>query len=90
MLGHREEEISEYVNGTLYSLFSSLQLQQQARQMGLGELLEAALQQCPPQRKMQLQYILQQLNQEISQELHDSEDESQEDDEDDEVCVPLW
>lgn len=26
-------QISEYVNGTLYSLFSSLQLQQQARQM---------------------------------------------------------
>lgn len=54
---------------------------------GMGDLLEEALQQCPPQRKTQLQYILHQLNQESSQEIQDSEDEGQEDDEDDEVNI---
>ena len=57
---------------------------------GMVELLEEALQQCPPQRKTQLQYILHQLTQETCQEgaeLQDSEDEGQEDDEDDEVGI---
>jgi hypothetical protein len=55
----------------------------------MGDLLEEALQQAPPQRKTQLQYILHQLNQDIGQEMQDSEDEGQEDDEDDEVMVRI-
>ncbi|CAI8031354.1 LisH domain-containing protein ARMC9 [Geodia barretti] len=62
LLEHEDEEICSYVNGILYSLLSLPQLQQEARAMGMGDMLTSALEASPPELKSQLHYIISKLN----------------------------
>ena len=51
-----------YVNGTLYSIFTRKKLREQAKELGMPEVLQYLMNQVDDQFKRQIQYILEQLN----------------------------
>ena len=51
-----------YVNGTLYSIFTRKKLREEARELGMPDVLKYLMEQSDDQFKRQIQYILEQLN----------------------------
>lgn len=54
-----------YVNGTLYSIFTRKKLREEAKELGMPEVLQYLMEQSDEQFKRQIQYILEQLNSNI-------------------------
>ena len=100
LVEHENLQVRTYVNGTLYSIFTRKKLREQAKELGMPEVLQYLLHQVDDQFKRQIQYILEQLNQQNSPgtdadqqdsqsyvggaDEKDNEDEEDDDDEDSE------
>ncbi|XP_032887242.1 lisH domain-containing protein ARMC9 isoform X8 [Amblyraja radiata] len=82
LLGHDNYEIRPYVNGALYSILAIPSLREEARAMGMEEILQCFIKEGNTEMNRQLEFIIKQLNSEERFE-SDSDDEEEDDDEDD-------
>ncbi|XP_035747100.1 lisH domain-containing protein ARMC9 isoform X5 [Egretta garzetta] len=82
LLGHENHEIQPYVNGTLYSVLAIPSVREEARAMGMEEILRCFIKEGNAEMIRQIEFIIKQLNSE--EPLNDSivsDDEEEEDDE---------
>uniref|UniRef100_A0A8D1WNS2 LisH domain-containing protein ARMC9 n=1 Tax=Sus scrofa TaxID=9823 RepID=A0A8D1WNS2_PIG len=87
LLGHENHEIQPYVNGALYSILSIASIREEARAMGMEDILRCFIREGNAEMIRQIEFIIKQLN---SEELPDGALESDDDeDEDDEVSWRL-
>jgi LisH domain-containing protein ARMC9 len=81
LLEHENDQVRTYVNGTLYSIFRRKSLRQQAKDLGMEEILNYLAQNLQPHEeylKRQIQYILGQLGISEGEEQDSSDEESDE------------
>jgi len=62
LIEHENMVVRTHVNGTLYSILTRKSLKQQARELGMQEMLQYLMENSDEQLKKQIQYILNQLN----------------------------
>lgn len=62
LVEHENLQVRTYVNGTLYSIFTRKKLREEAKELGMPEVLQYLMEQSDEQFKRQIQYILEQLN----------------------------
>ncbi|NXG10326.1 ARMC9 protein, partial [Sakesphorus luctuosus] len=82
LLGHENHEIQPYVNGALYSILAIPSVREEARAMGMEEILRCFIKEGNAEMIRQIEFIIKQLNSE--EPLNDdvvSDDEEEEDDE---------
>ncbi|NXI50744.1 ARMC9 protein, partial [Chloroceryle aenea] len=82
LLGHENHEIQPYVNGALYSILAIPSVREEARAMGMEEILHCFIKEGNAEMIQQIEFIIKQLNSE--EPLNDSivsDDEEEEDDE---------
>ncbi|XP_078375388.1 lisH domain-containing protein ARMC9-like isoform X3 [Oculina patagonica] len=85
LLGHENQEIRPYVNGALYSILALPAVKEEARALGMEEILECFLKDDNPDMTRQIQFIIKQLNTDDPSATNDPEsDDEDEDDDDDE------
>lgn len=84
LLEHENIQVRTYVNGTLYSILTRLQLKEHAFELGMDEALRFLMHQSDDHLKRQIQYILDQLNSEQEDCLSDDNDDDPEDRDEDE------
>ncbi|XP_030430656.1 lisH domain-containing protein ARMC9 isoform X8 [Gopherus evgoodei] len=83
LLGHENHEIQPYVNGALYSILAVPSIREEARAMGMEEILRCFIKEGNAEMIRQIEFIIRQLNSE--EPLDDSvESDDEEEDEDDE------
>ncbi|XP_067417220.1 lisH domain-containing protein ARMC9 isoform X2 [Emydura macquarii macquarii] len=83
LLGHENHEIQPYVNGALYSILAVPSIREEARAMGMEEILRCFIKEGNAEMIRQIEFIIKQLNSE--EPLDDSvESDDEEEDEDDE------
>ncbi|XP_072897293.1 lisH domain-containing protein ARMC9 isoform X1 [Hemitrygon akajei] len=82
LLGHDNYEIRPYVNGALYSILAISSLREEAKAMGMEEILQCFIKQGNSEMNRQLEFIIKQLNSEEMFEDSDSDDEGEDDDDD--------
>ncbi|XP_008171938.2 lisH domain-containing protein ARMC9 isoform X1 [Chrysemys picta bellii] len=83
LLGHENHEIQPYVNGALYSILAIPSVREEARAMGMEEILRCFIKEGNAEMIRQIEFIIKQLNsEEPSDDSVESDDE--EEDEDDE------
>ncbi|CAM5164117.1 unnamed protein product [Natator depressus] len=83
LLGHENHEIQPYVNGALYSILAIPSIREEARAMGMEEILRCFIKEGNAEMIRQIEFIIKQLNSE--EPLDDSvESDDEEEDEDDE------
>jgi len=82
---HENKQVKTYINGTLYNLFTEHIIREQARSMGMTDLLEYLISISDPQIVKQLEFVLEQLNNEETVDNLDvvSEDGEEDDNDDD-------
>ncbi|EDV24286.1 uncharacterized protein TRIADDRAFT_57604 [Trichoplax adhaerens] len=81
LLGHENREVRPYVNGALYSILSRPTIREEAKAMGLEDMLNYYQSDSNAEERRQMEFILKQLN---SENRHDEEDDAASDDEDEE------
>ncbi|NWS76321.1 ARMC9 protein, partial [Crotophaga sulcirostris] len=84
LLGHENHEILPYVNGALYSILAIPSVREEARAMGMEEILRCFIKEGNTEMIRQIEFIIKQLNSE--EPLNDgivSDDEEEEEDEED-------
>ncbi|NWU76767.1 ARMC9 protein, partial [Onychorhynchus coronatus] len=82
LLGHENHEIHPYVNGALYSILAIPSVREEARAMGMEEILRCFIKEGNAEMIRQIEFIIKQLNSE--EPLNDgivSDDEEEEEDE---------
>ncbi|XP_026710417.1 lisH domain-containing protein ARMC9 [Athene cunicularia] len=82
LLGHENHEIQPYVNGALYSILAIPSIREEARAMGMEEILRCFIKEGNAEMIRQIEFIIKQLNSE--EPLNDSiasDDEEEEDEE---------
>uniref|UniRef100_A0A8B9UNH3 LisH domain-containing protein ARMC9 n=1 Tax=Anas zonorhyncha TaxID=75864 RepID=A0A8B9UNH3_9AVES len=82
LLGHENHEIQPYVNGALYSILAIPSVREEARAMGMEEILRCFIKEGSAEMIRQIEFIIKQLNSE--EPLNDSavsDDEEEEEDE---------
>ncbi|XP_006893604.1 PREDICTED: lisH domain-containing protein ARMC9 [Elephantulus edwardii] len=79
LLGHENHEIQPYVNGALYSILSIPSIREEARAMGMEDILRCFIREGNAEVIRQIEFIIKQLN---SEEQLDGDPESDDDDED--------
>lgn len=84
LLGHENQEIRPYVNGALYSILALPAVKEEARALGMEEILQCFLKDDNPDMTRQIQFIIKQLNTDDPAASNDpeSDDEDEEDDDD--------
>ncbi|XP_063965365.1 lisH domain-containing protein ARMC9-like isoform X3 [Lytechinus pictus] len=82
LLGHEDNEIRPYVNGTLYSILSVPDIREEAKSMGMEEILKCFIKEDTPEMNRQIHFIIKQLNSDVIGDEVDSDDEDEEDEED--------
>ncbi|XP_070560992.1 lisH domain-containing protein ARMC9-like isoform X4 [Ptychodera flava] len=88
LLGHENEEIRPYVNGALYSILSIPSIRDEAKAMGLEEILRCFLKDNNPDMSRQIQFIIKQLNSnEVPDDGNESDDEEEDDDEEEQDAM---
>ena len=95
LVEHDNLQVRTYVNGTLYSIFTRRKLREEAKELGMPEVLQYLMQQSDEQFKRQIQYILDQLNmqgdqldgQQAEEDFDDEEDDDDDDEDDDEEDI---
>ncbi|XP_077998887.1 lisH domain-containing protein ARMC9-like isoform X2 [Glandiceps talaboti] len=88
LLGHENQEIRPYVNGALYSILSIPTIRDEARAMGLEEILRCFLKGDNPDMNRQIQFIIKQLNSnDAPDDGNDSDDEEEDDDEEEQDAM---
>ncbi|XP_056675932.1 lisH domain-containing protein ARMC9 isoform X2 [Monodelphis domestica] len=84
LLGHENHEIQPYVNGALYSILSIPSIREEARAMGMEEILRCFIKEGNAEMIRQIEFIIKQLNSEEPPDIIlESDDEEEEDDEED-------
>ncbi|XP_043820225.1 lisH domain-containing protein ARMC9 isoform X2 [Dromiciops gliroides] len=84
LLGHENHEIQPYVNGALYSILSIPSIREEARAMGMEEILRCFIKEGSAEMIRQIEFIIKQLNSEDPPDMIlESDDEEEEDDEED-------
>ncbi|XP_074045770.1 lisH domain-containing protein ARMC9 [Macrotis lagotis] len=84
LLGHENHEIQPYVNGALYSILSIPSIREEARAMGMEEILRCFIKEGNAEMIRQIEFIIKQLNSEDPPDMIlESDDEEEEDDEED-------
>ncbi|XP_072493539.1 lisH domain-containing protein ARMC9 isoform X2 [Notamacropus eugenii] len=84
LLGHENHEIQPYVNGALYSILSIPSIREEARAMGMEEILRCFIKEGNAEMIRQIEFIIKQLNSEDPLDMIlESDDEEEEDDEED-------
>uniref|UniRef100_A0A8B9IMX4 LisH domain-containing protein ARMC9 n=1 Tax=Anser cygnoides TaxID=8845 RepID=A0A8B9IMX4_ANSCY len=89
LLGHENHEIQPYVNGALYSILAIPSVREEARAMGMEEILRCFIKEGNAEMIRQIEFIIKQLNSE--EPLNDStvsDDEEEEEDEEEEGRAP--
>ncbi|XP_046850759.1 lisH domain-containing protein ARMC9-like [Xenia sp. Carnegie-2017] len=81
LLGHENHEIRPYVNGSLYSILAVSNVREQARDMGMQEILECFLKDEDVDMQRQVQFIIKQLNLESEESSLNSDEYSDDEDE---------
>ena len=61
LVEHDNLQVRTYVNGTLYSIFTRAKLREEAKELGMPDVLQYLMNQSDDQFKKQIQYILEQL-----------------------------
>ncbi|NXW43141.1 ARMC9 protein, partial [Nyctiprogne leucopyga] len=64
LLGHENHEIQPYVNGTLYSILAIPSVREEARAMGMEEILRCFIKEGNAEMIRQIEFIIKQLNSE--------------------------
>jgi hypothetical protein len=82
LLEHENLQVRTFVNGTLYSLLSRPRLKEQARSMGMNDILNYLMENSEERFKKQIQYIIEQLNNDKLDEQEDNLSENNEDEND--------
>uniref|UniRef100_H0X6E6 LisH domain-containing protein ARMC9 n=2 Tax=Otolemur garnettii TaxID=30611 RepID=H0X6E6_OTOGA len=84
LLGHENHEIQPYVNGALYSILSIPSIQEEARAMGMEDILRCFIKEGNAEMIRQIEFIIKQLNsEELPDAVLESDDDEEEDDEED-------
>ncbi|XP_075572562.1 lisH domain-containing protein ARMC9 isoform X3 [Pelecanus crispus] len=83
LLGHENHEIQPYVNGTLYSILAIPSVREEARAMGMEEILRCFIKEGNAEMIRQIEFIIKQLNSEPLNDSIVSDDEEEEEDEED-------
>ncbi|XP_077343803.1 lisH domain-containing protein ARMC9 [Lithobates pipiens] len=85
LLGHENHEIRPYVNGALYSILAVNVIREEARAMGMQEILRCFIKEGNTDMNRQIEFIIRQLNsEEMFDEAAESDDEEEADDEEEE------
>ncbi|XP_028645413.1 lisH domain-containing protein ARMC9 [Grammomys surdaster] len=84
LLGHENHEIQPYVNGALYSILSIPSIREEARAMGMEDILRCFIKEGSAEMTRQIEFIIKQLNSEdLPDGILESDDDEDEDDEED-------
>nr|XP_048284847.1 lisH domain-containing protein ARMC9 isoform X2 [Myodes glareolus] len=84
LLGHENHEIQPYVNGALYSILSIPSIREEARAMGMEDILRCFITEGNAEMTRQMEFIIKQLNAEdLLDGVLESDDDEDEDDEED-------
>ncbi|XP_045650092.1 lisH domain-containing protein ARMC9 isoform X2 [Ursus americanus] len=84
LLGHENHEIQPYVNGALYSILSIPSIREEARAMGMEDILRCFIKEGNAEMVRQIEFIIKQLNsEELPDGVLESDDDEEEDDEED-------
>ncbi|XP_006171183.1 lisH domain-containing protein ARMC9 isoform X2 [Tupaia chinensis] len=83
LLGHENHEIQPYVNGALYSILSVPSIREEARAMGVEDILRCFIKEGSAEMVRQIEFIIRQLNSEEPDGVLESDDDEDEDDEED-------
>ncbi|GAB1285181.1 LisH domain-containing protein ARMC9 [Apodemus speciosus] len=84
LLGHENHEIQPYVNGALYSILSIPSIREEARAMGMEDILRCFIKEGSAEMIRQIEFIIKQLNSEdLPDGVLESDDDEDEDDEED-------
>ncbi|XP_030864652.1 lisH domain-containing protein ARMC9 isoform X5 [Gorilla gorilla gorilla] len=84
LLGHENHEIQPYVNGALYSILSVPSIREEARAMGMEDILGCFIKEGNAEMIRQVEFIIKQLNsEELPDGVLESDDDEDEDDEED-------
>nr|XP_031533726.1 lisH domain-containing protein ARMC9 isoform X2 [Vicugna pacos] len=84
LLGHENHEIQPYVNGALYSILSIPSIREEARAMGMEDILRCFIKEGNAEMIRQIEFIIKQLNsEELVDGVLESDDDEDEDDEED-------
>ncbi|XP_064443298.1 lisH domain-containing protein ARMC9 isoform X1 [Mirounga angustirostris] len=84
LLGHENHEIQPYVNGALYSILSIPSIREEARAMGMEDILRCFIKEGNAEMVRQIEFIIRQLNsEELLDGVLESDDDEDEDDEED-------
>uniref|UniRef100_A0A8B9BQJ0 LisH domain-containing protein ARMC9 n=1 Tax=Anser brachyrhynchus TaxID=132585 RepID=A0A8B9BQJ0_9AVES len=81
LLGHENHEIQPYVNGALYSILAIPSVREEARAMGMEEILRCFIKEGNAEMIRQIEFIIKQLNSEPLNDSTVSDDEEEEEDE---------
>uniref|UniRef100_A0A8C8VJH7 LisH domain-containing protein ARMC9 n=1 Tax=Pelusios castaneus TaxID=367368 RepID=A0A8C8VJH7_9SAUR len=85
LLGHENHEIQPYVNGALYSILAIPSIREEARAMGMEEILRCFIKEGNAEMIRQIEFIIKQLNSEepLDESVESDDEEEDEDDEED-------
>ncbi|XP_061862086.1 lisH domain-containing protein ARMC9 isoform X2 [Colius striatus] len=85
LLGHENHEIQQYVNGALYSILAIPSVREEARAMGMEEILRCFIKEGNAEMIRQIEFIIKQLNSEepLNDSVVSDDEEEEEDDEED-------
>uniref|UniRef100_A0A8C3KQ74 LisH domain-containing protein ARMC9 n=1 Tax=Calidris pygmaea TaxID=425635 RepID=A0A8C3KQ74_9CHAR len=85
LLGHENHEIQPYVNGALYSILAIPSVREEARAMGMEEILRCFIKEGNAEMIRQIEYIIKQLNSEepLNDSIVSDDEEEEEDEEED-------
>ncbi|XP_071147269.1 lisH domain-containing protein ARMC9-like isoform X3 [Mytilus galloprovincialis] len=89
LLGHENQEIRPYVNGALYSILAVPSIRDEAKAMGMEEILRCFIKEDQPDMNRQIEFIIKQLNSIETVDEYDSDDEEEEEEEEDQDAMEL-
>ncbi|XP_032821750.1 lisH domain-containing protein ARMC9 isoform X2 [Petromyzon marinus] len=84
LLGHENQEIRPYVNGALYSILALYSIREEAKAMGMEEILSCFVKEGNVETNRQIEFIIKQLNSDSPDEGVESDDEEQEEEDEEE------
>ncbi|NWW08676.1 ARMC9 protein, partial [Oreocharis arfaki] len=91
LLGHENLKIQSYVNGALYSILAIPSVREEAKEMGMEEILRCFIKERNEEMVRQIEYVIKQLNSEEpfnDSIVSDDEDEEEYEEEDRDVLEP--
>ncbi|KAE8603541.1 hypothetical protein XENTR_v10014361 [Xenopus tropicalis] len=89
LLGHENHEIRSYVNGALYSILAVPSIREEARSMGMEEILRWYIREGNTDMNCHIEFIIKQLNSEdkFDESIESDDEEEEKDDEEDEDAL---